>query len=103
MVQFSPHCRTPHCLHSGRNGVGIIAYDSRSTVVAVRGTLTDQGYVDDNFRPHAEPFLNGLPTAISQQDNARTHTARVAQDLLHHVQTLPWPARSPDLFPVENV
>ncbi|GFW50171.1 transposable element Tc1 transposase [Trichonephila clavipes] len=30
------------------------------------------------------PFLNGLPGAIFQQDHARLHTARVAQDFLHH-------------------
>ncbi|GFU81534.1 transposable element Tcb2 transposase [Trichonephila clavipes] len=38
-----------------------------------------------------------------QQDNARPHTARVAQDFLRHFQTLPWPARFPNLFPVEHV
>ncbi|GFX85364.1 transposable element Tcb2 transposase [Trichonephila clavipes] len=48
-------------------------------------------------------FLNGLPRAIFQQDNARPHTARVAQDFLRHFQTLPRPARSPDLSPVEHV
>ncbi|GFS73794.1 transposable element Tc1 transposase [Trichonephila clavipes] len=31
------------------------------------------------------------------------HPARVAQDFLRHFQTLPWPARSPDLSPVEHV
>ncbi|GFW51914.1 transposable element Tcb2 transposase [Trichonephila clavipes] len=40
---------------------------------------------------------------VFQQDNARPHTARVAQDFLRHFQTLPWPARSPDLFSVEHV
>ncbi|GFX11236.1 transposable element Tc1 transposase [Trichonephila clavipes] len=49
------------------------------------------------------PFLNGLPGAIFQQDNARPHTARVAQDFLRYFQTLPWPARAPDLSPVEHV
>ncbi|GFX82349.1 transposable element Tc1 transposase [Trichonephila clavipes] len=49
------------------------------------------------------PFLNGLPGAIFQKDNARPHTARVAQDFLRHFQTLPWSARSPDLSPVEQV
>ncbi|GFX18983.1 transposable element Tc1 transposase [Trichonephila clavipes] len=49
------------------------------------------------------PFLNGLPGTIFQQDNSRPHTARVAQDFLRHFQTLPWPTRSPDLFPVEKV
>ncbi|GFV90327.1 uncharacterized protein TNCV_4380421 [Trichonephila clavipes] len=38
-----------------------------------------------------------------QQDNARPHTARVAQEFLRHFQTLPWPARCPDLSPVEHV
>ncbi|GFW59496.1 transposable element Tcb2 transposase [Trichonephila clavipes] len=49
------------------------------------------------------PFLNGLPGTIFQQDNARQHTARVAQDFLLRFQTLLWPARSPDLSPVEHV
>ncbi|GFV71184.1 uncharacterized protein TNCV_410671 [Trichonephila clavipes] len=50
----------------------------------MRGTLTGQRYVDDTLRPHVGPFLNGLPGAIFQQDNARPHTARVSQDFLRH-------------------
>ncbi|GFU99176.1 DDE_3 domain-containing protein [Trichonephila clavipes] len=69
----------------------------------MRGTLTGQRYVDDIPRPHVGSFLKGLPGAIFQQDNARPHTARVAQDFLRHFQTLPWPARSPDFSPVEHV
>ncbi|GFX44658.1 transposable element Tcb2 transposase [Trichonephila clavipes] len=37
-----------------------------------------QRYVDGILRPHVVPFLNGLPGAIFQQDNARPHTARAA-------------------------
>ncbi|GFX20703.1 DDE_3 domain-containing protein [Trichonephila clavipes] len=81
---------------------GAIAYDSRSTLIMMRGTLKGQRYVDDILRPHVGPFLNGLLGAIFQQDNARPHTARVAQDFLRHFQTLPWPTRSPDLSPVEH-
>ncbi|GFU83358.1 DDE_3 domain-containing protein [Trichonephila clavipes] len=69
----------------------------------MRGTLTGQCHVDDFLRPHVGPFINGLPGAIFQQDNARPHTAGVAQDFLRYFQTLPWPARSPDLSPVEHV
>ncbi|GFV07034.1 transposable element Tcb2 transposase [Trichonephila clavipes] len=69
----------------------------------MRGTLTGQRYADDILRPHVGAFLNGLPGAIFQQDNARPHTARVAQDYLRHFQTLPWPARSSDLSPEEHV
>ncbi|GFY26619.1 transposable element Tc1 transposase [Trichonephila clavipes] len=97
------HCSTSHCPHSWCNGLGAIACDSRSTLIVMRGTLTGQRYFDGILRPHVGPFLNGLPGAIFQQDNARPHTARVAQDFLHHFQTLPWPARSPDLSPVEHV
>ncbi|GFT42374.1 transposable element Tcb2 transposase [Trichonephila clavipes] len=79
---------------------GTIAYDSRSTLILIRGTLTSQRYVDDILRPHVGPFLNGPPGEIFQQDNARPHTERVAQDFLRHFQTLPWPARTPDLSPV---
>ncbi|GFX40415.1 transposable element Tcb2 transposase [Trichonephila clavipes] len=71
------------------------AYDSRSTLIVMRETLTGQRYVDDILRPHVGPFLNGLPGAIFQQDNARLHTARVAQNFLRHFQTHLWPARSP--------
>ncbi|GFW20639.1 DDE_3 domain-containing protein [Trichonephila clavipes] len=40
----------------------------------MRGTLTGQRYVDDILRPHVGPFLNCLPGAIVQKDNARAHT-----------------------------
>ncbi|GFS63848.1 DDE_3 domain-containing protein [Trichonephila clavipes] len=98
-----PHSSTSHCPHSWCNGLGGIAYDSRSTLIVMRGTLTGQRYVDDILRPHKGPFLNGLPRAIFQRDNARPHTARVTEDFLRNFQTLPWPACSPDLSPVEHV
>ncbi|GFW45463.1 transposable element Tcb1 transposase [Trichonephila clavipes] len=97
------HSSTSHCPHSWCNGLGTIVYDSRSTLIVMRGTLTSQCYVDYILRPHAEPFLNGLPGAIFQQDNAHPHTARVDQDFIRHFQTLPLPALSPDLSPVEHV
>ncbi|GFW54559.1 transposable element Tc1 transposase [Trichonephila clavipes] len=79
------------------------AYDSRSTLIVMRGTLTGQGYVDDILQSHVGPFLNRLPGAIFQQDNACPHTASGAQDFLRHFQTLPWPACCPNLSPVQHV
>ncbi|GFY30982.1 transposable element Tc1 transposase [Trichonephila clavipes] len=94
----SPHTVLRHsACTAGVMVWGAIAYDSRSTLIVMRGTLTGQRYVDDMFRPHVGPFLNGHPGAIFQQDNARPHAARVALDFLRHFQTLPWPARSPNL------
>ncbi|GFW18142.1 DDE_3 domain-containing protein [Trichonephila clavipes] len=100
----SPHTVLSHTARTA--GVMVwwaIAYNSRSTLVVMHETLTGQRYVDDIFRTHAGPFLNGPPGAIFQQDNARSHTARVAQDFRRHFQTLPGPVRSPDLSAVEHV
>ncbi|GFY36007.1 transposable element Tc1 transposase [Trichonephila clavipes] len=55
---------------------------------------------DDN---RARVEVPCLPGAISQQDNARPHTASVAQDFLRHFQALPWLASSPYLSSVEHV
>ncbi|GFT07097.1 transposable element Tcb2 transposase [Trichonephila clavipes] len=81
----SPHNVLHHTARTAGVMVwGAIAYDSRSTLIVMRGTLTGQRYVDGILRPHVGPFLNGRPGAIFQQDNARPHTARVAQDFLRH-------------------
>ncbi|GFX71252.1 uncharacterized protein TNCV_3410221 [Trichonephila clavipes] len=63
-----PQCSMSHCPHSWCMVWGAIAYDNRSTLIVMCGTLMGQRYFDDILRPH----------------------------------TLPWPARSPDLSPVEN-
>ncbi|GFT66676.1 transposable element Tcb2 transposase [Trichonephila clavipes] len=100
----SPHTVLHHTVRTAGVMVwGAIAYDSRSTVNVMRGTLTGQRYVDDILRPHVGPFLNGLQGAIFQQDNSCPHTERVAQDVLRHFRTLPWPARSPYLSSVEHL
>ncbi|UYV68866.1 hypothetical protein LAZ67_6001345, partial [Cordylochernes scorpioides] len=82
---------------------GAIAYDSRSPLLGIQGTMTAQRYVDDVLRPVTLPYLQGVPNALYQQDNARPHTARISQQALQDVQMLPWPPYSPDLSPIEHV
>ncbi|GFX92860.1 transposable element Tcb2 transposase [Trichonephila clavipes] len=55
--------------------------------------------------PQAIPFLQGLPGAVFQQDNARRHVAKTVKSYLdsQQVQLLPWPAYSPDMSPIEHV
>ncbi|GFV14297.1 transposable element Tcb2 transposase [Trichonephila clavipes] len=55
-----------------------IAYNTRSPLVLIRGTMTAQQYVHDILQPHVLPFGQRLPGAIFQQDNALPHTARVS-------------------------
>ncbi|GFU78288.1 transposable element Tcb2 transposase [Trichonephila clavipes] len=80
-----------------------IAYNTRSPLVLIRGTMTTQLYVHDILQSHVLPLLQRPPGAIFQQDNARPPTSRVSQDCLHIVTTLPGPARSPDLSPIEHI
>ncbi|UYV73464.1 hypothetical protein LAZ67_10003498, partial [Cordylochernes scorpioides] len=82
---------------------GAIAYDSRSPLLRIQGTMTAQRYVDDVLRPVTLPYLQGVPNALYQQDNARPHTARISQQALQDVQMLPWPPYSPDISPIEHV
>ncbi|UYV73739.1 Transposase [Cordylochernes scorpioides] len=82
---------------------GAIAYDSRSPLLRIQGTMTVQRYVDDVLRPVTLPYLQGVPNALYQQDNARPHTARISQQALQDVQMLPWPPYSSDLSPIEHV
>ncbi|UYV74518.1 VPS53, partial [Cordylochernes scorpioides] len=82
---------------------GAISFDSRTPLVVIPGTLTAQRYVDDILRPVLLPFLSHHPGLTFQQDNARPHTARVTMDCLQSCRTLLWPARSPDLSPIEHI
>ncbi|GFX18592.1 transposable element Tcb2 transposase [Trichonephila clavipes] len=60
-------------------------------------------YVHDILLPHVLPFMQRLPGTIFQQDNGRSHTARVLEDCLRTGTTFPWPVRSPDLSPIEHI
>ncbi|UYV73714.1 hypothetical protein LAZ67_11000472 [Cordylochernes scorpioides] len=73
---------------------GGIGYHSRTPLVRIAGTLNSQRYIS-----------KGFPTAIFQQDNARPHVTRIVQRFFvnRQIELLPWPARSPDLSPIENM
>ncbi|GFV08387.1 transposable element Tcb1 transposase [Trichonephila clavipes] len=64
---------------------GATAYNTRSPLVLVRGTMTAQRCVHDILQPHVLPLMQRLRGAIFQQDNTRPHTVRVSQDCLQMV------------------
>ncbi|GFU49189.1 transposable element Tcb1 transposase [Trichonephila clavipes] len=83
-----------------RGGIG---YHSRFPLVRIAGTLNSQRYISEVLEPVVLPYLQGLATAIFQQDNARPHVARIVQMFVNpQIELLPWPARSPDFSPIEN-
>lgn len=84
---------------------GGISHRGKTVLVVVNGTLNSQRYCDEIVVPVVVPFLRQGNARILQQDNARPHTARHTQTTLqqNNIVTLDWPARSPDLSPIEHV
>ncbi|GFY11557.1 transposable element Tcb1 transposase [Trichonephila clavipes] len=84
---------------------GGIAYYSRTPLVRIAGTLNSQCYISEMLELVVLPYLQGLATAIFQQDNARPHVALIFQRFFVNpqIELLPWLARSPDLSPIENM
>ncbi|GFV49277.1 transposable element Tcb1 transposase [Trichonephila clavipes] len=84
---------------------GGIGYHSRTPLVRIAGTLNNQRYISRVLKPVVLPYLQGLVTAIFQQNNKRPHVTLIVQRFFvnHQIELLPWPARSPDLSPIENM
>ncbi|GFT58174.1 transposable element Tcb1 transposase [Trichonephila clavipes] len=82
-----------------------IKYHNRTLLVRIAGTLNSQRYISEVLEPIVLPYLQGLAMAIFRPDNARPHIARLVQRFFvnHQIELLPWPARSPDLSPIENM
>ncbi|UYV62556.1 hypothetical protein LAZ67_2001071 [Cordylochernes scorpioides] len=100
-VVFSDESR--FCLSSDSRRVRVWRRRGERSNPAAIGTMTAQRYVDDVLRPVTLLYLQGVPNALYQQDNARPHTARISQQALQDVQMLPWPPYFPDLSPIEHV
>ncbi|GFU93389.1 transposable element Tcb1 transposase [Trichonephila clavipes] len=85
---------------------GGIRYHSRTPLVRIADTLNSQLYISEVLEPVVFPYIQGLATAIFQQDNARPHVARIVQRFFvvnHQIKLLSWPARSPHLSLIENM
>ncbi|GFW88106.1 transposable element Tcb1 transposase [Trichonephila clavipes] len=52
-------------------------YHSRTPLVRIAGILNSQRYISEVLEPVVLPYLQGLATAIFQQDNARPHVERL--------------------------
>ncbi|GFV62859.1 DDE_3 domain-containing protein [Trichonephila clavipes] len=74
--------------------------------VVANGTMTGQRYIDEVLLSHVRLFRGAVGDKfVFMDDSATCHRTLTVQDCLDSegIQRLVWPARSPDLNPIENV
>jgi hypothetical protein len=84
-----------------------ISTDARIELVMVNGkAMAANRYIRDILEPHVVPFASFIGNdSILMHDNARPHIAQIVNEYLDTVEIhhMIWPARSPDLNPIEHV
>ncbi|GFY27490.1 transposable element Tcb2 transposase [Trichonephila clavipes] len=70
------------------------------------GTVTGLRYRDEILDPYVRPYAAAIGNDfILMDDNARPYRARIVEEYLedHGLERMEWPARSPDLNPIEHL
>jgi transposase len=108
--KYNPKCLIP-TFKSGQESVmiwGCFTKNKLGPLVKLEGRITANIYIEEILEKNLLPFINSLENEndyIFQEDNAPIHTARIAKRWKedNNITSLPWPAQSPDLNPIENL
>jgi transposase len=87
---------------------GCISHDYKLDLVTIQGNLTGDLYIRDILQPVVVPHFDNHPLAtrpVYIDDNTWPHRSRAVTVYLQSedVTSVPWPAMSPDLNPIENI
>lgn len=104
--RYNDCCITEHDRHGG-GGVmvwGGVWHDGKTELMHIEGTLNADKYRDLVMTPIIIPTCDEFGLTL-QQDNATPHTANSVNTVRRSssIFTIDWPARSPDLSPIEHV
>jgi len=107
--KYDVNCLIP-TVKSGQQGVmvwGCFTKYNLGPLVKLDGKVTAVVYIDI-LKNYLLPFLDDLDDQenyLFQEDNAPIHTARIVKSWKeeNEVDSIPWPAQSPDLNPIENL
>ncbi|GBB86285.1 hypothetical protein RclHR1_12700003 [Rhizophagus clarus] len=107
--KYDVECLIP-TVKSGQQGVmvwGCFANHSLGPLVKLEGSVTAISYIDV-LENNLLPFLDDLDDQENyffQEDNAPIHTARIVKSWKEDngVNSIPWPAQSPDMNPIKNL
>ena len=82
-----------------------VSQHHRTELGVIAGNLHAVHIREDILLPHVVPFLQAHPDMTLQHNNATTHRMSSMADFLQdrNVSVLLWPAKSPDLNPIEHV
>ena len=84
---------------------GAIGIGVKTDMVHFNGYVNAQVYMDNALNDQVVPLFQARQNLIFMHDNARPHTAKVTTQHLNNlgIPLLPWPAKSPDLNPIEHL
>ena len=103
----SENCLVQHDRFGGGSIMvwGGISQHTKTPLVHIQGNLNAQRYQNEVIRPVLVPRIQANRCMRLAQDNAPCHTARTTRNMLatNNIVSIPWPAKSPDLNPIEHV
>ena len=85
---------------------GGISHNGKTDLVEINGNLTGLRYRDEILQPHVLPYAGAVGNGfILVDDNARPHRHHQVNEFVEEngVERMDWPAKSPDLNPIEQV
>lgn len=114
--RFAQCCITECVAYGGGSCMfwGGISLEAKTELVFITGPnirrqargLTSQRYIEEVLQEHVVPYGGFIgENFLYMHDNARPHTAAIVRQYLEEVNVpvMEWPARSPDLNPIEHL